>query len=884
MIPDIPPSLPRKRAVARMALWWERLWPALWPALGTIGAYGALALLNATSLLPAWPRAVLPVLVLAIAGTLLWRGLRGVSSPTLDAADRRMENATGLRHRPLATLQDRPASATPEALAVWRAHQSRMRAQVQRLRVGMARPGLARQDTRALRGLVVLALVAGFVVAGPDAPRRLWAAVVPGLPAGPATPGTVVQAWLTPPAYTGLPPVFLHAGQPAPPVPVGSHLVASVTGGSGAPTLTFGTEDARFDALDAASWQTARDLPGDGRLAIRRGSQDLAAWTITTIPDRPPTAAFADPPGPALSSGRPTTQSRFAWTANDDYGVASVQLQLRLVDRPGAAAVLIPAPLGGTPKDAHGTVVQDLTAHPWAGLAVTARVVAKDAPGQLGSSPDVPLTLPERPFRNPAAQAVIAIRKQLTLTPDARADARTALDALADRPDLFNNALGVVVNLHALGFLITRTPGQAAVDDAQARMWELALALEEGASDRTANALAEARQAMRDAMSAAKQDPENAEKRAELEQRMQELRDAIQKHIEALAEQARREGTEMPFDPNQPQMNSRELDRMAQRMEDATREGRMDDAQQQMAQLEQLLEQLQNARPEHGEQREQRNADRRQQGRQQQDAVQDIVRREGDLLDRSRGRADETPALSPRGGPQSIPQDSAPQTSAPQSSASQSSAPQSSAPQAPRDQDTKRQTAMRRALGELMQRFGDLTGDVPAPLSEADLAMRDAAKATQAGQDTAAAQAQQKAIEALQKGGRAMGQQLARQFGPGQDGGQGEEGQGDEGQDGSGTQMGSGNDPTGNALGRTAGSPPGDEHGASRRRSARRDPLGRPLGEGTSGNSDSGNVRVPDQMEEARTRALQDELRRRGAERTRPQNELDYIDRLLKPF
>jgi hypothetical protein len=37
-------------------------------------------------------------------------------------------------------------------------------------------------------------------------------------------------------------------------------------------------------------------------------------------------------------------------------------------------------------------------------------------------------------------------------------------------------------------------------------------------------------------------------------------------------------------------------------------------------------------------------------------------------------------------------------------------------------------------------------------------------------------------------------------------------------------------------------------------------------------------------MEQARTRAIQDELRRRGAERTRPQPELDYIDRLLKPY
>ena len=881
MTPDLPSSLPRKRAAARAALWWERLWPAFWPALGTLGAYVALALLNLPALLPPWPRAVLPVLVLVLVAGLLWRGLHRIAAPTPDAADRRLETATGLRHRPLATLQDSPASPTPEAQAVWRIHQSRVLAQVQRLRVGMARPGLARHDTRALRGLVVVALAAGFVVAGPDAPRRLWAAIVPGLPAPPPVPGTVVQAWLTPPAYTSLPPVFLHSGQPAPPIPVGAHLTASVTGGANLandpPTLAYGSEDTRFDALDATSWQAARDLPGDGRLAVRRNGQDLAAWTITTIPDRPPNAAFVDPPGPALSGGRPTTQTRFAWTADDDYGVVSAQIQLRLQDRPGAAALLIPAPLGGTPKDARGTVVQDLTAHPWAGLAATARVVAKDAPGQLGSSPDVPLTLPERPFRNPAAQAVIAIRKQLTLTPDARDDARIALDALADHPDLFNNALGIVLNLRALGSLLARVPGQAAVDEAQARMWELALALEEGASDRTANALAEARQAMRDAMESARQDPENAEKRAELEQRMQELRDAIQKHMEALAEQARREGSEMPFDPSQPQMNSRELDRMAQRMEDAAREGRMDDAKQQMAELEKLLEQLQNARPEHGEQREQRNAERRQQGRQQQDAVQDMVRREGDLLDRSRSRADE-PGRGPQPGSQTNLQPS-PQANRPSPQPGQ---------QPPRDQDTKRQTAMRRALGELMQRFGDLTGDVPAPLGEADIAMRDAAAASQAGQDAAAARSQQKAIEALQKGGRAMGQQVARQFGRGHDpgqgeDGQGEEGQGDEGQDGSGTQMGSGDDPKG-GPGQTVGPQPGDERGPGRRRSARRDPLGRPLGEGIGGTSDSGDVRVPDQMEEARTRALQDELRRRGAERTRPQNELDYIDRLLKSY
>jgi hypothetical protein len=43
-------------------------------------------------------------------------------------------------------------------------------------------------------------------------------------------------------------------------------------------------------------------------------------------------------------------------------------------------------------------------------------------------------------------------------------------------------------------------------------------------------------------------------------------------------------------------------------------------------------------------------------------------------------------------------------------------------------------------------------------------------------------------------------------------------------------------------------------------------------------------VHLPPGFDPARSRAIQDELRRRGADRERPQRELDYIDRLLKPF
>jgi uncharacterized protein (TIGR02302 family) len=852
------PALRRKRAAARLVLWFERFWPAVWPALGVLGAYACAALLDIPGLLPPWPRVLLLTAALGLAAWLLWRGLRQVRLPSEAEADRRLERASGLRHRPLSALADLPAAPSDESSALWQVHLARLAAQVRRLRVGRPRPGLAARDGRALRGAMLLGLVAAWVMAGPDAGLRLARGFWPALPAGAAVPGTVVQAWFTPPGYSGLPPVFLHPDSKAVTVPTGSHLVVSVTGGSGAPSLALDGAAEPFHALDGASWQAERDLTTGGQLSVQRRGGDLASWALTVLPDHPPTAAFTDAPGPALSGGRPTQQTRMAWRVEDDYGVADAHVELHLRDRPQAPPVLLPITLAGAPKRAQGVHLQDLTAHPWAGLPVVARLVARDAPGQFGQSPDAEFILPERPFQNAMARAILAVRRQLSLTPEERQQARTALDALADAPDNPDATTGAVLNLRATGFLLSRGRGTAAVDEAQSRMWDLALALEEGAADRTARALEAARQAVRDAVDANRDTPED---RAEIDRRMQELREAIQRHLEALAEQARRDGTELPYDPSAPQMNSRDLDRMAEQMRDAAREGRMDDARKQMAELEKLLDQLQNARPEHGEAQEKQNAERRQRGRQQMDAVQDMVRREGTMLDRSQARAGAEPPRRPPG---------------------QAQPPSPSPPQDPREADGRGQKALRRALGELMQRFGDLTGQVPAPLGEADMAMRDAGQALAEGRDAAAGAAQTKAIEALQKGGKEMGQQMARQFGAGKQPGEGE---GEEGEGGDPGQVGEGGQDQSNRDGLSSGTPrPGEGAAPGRRRSARRDPMGRPLQQGTSGTDESGDVRVPDQMEQARTRAIQDELRRRGAERTRPQPELDYIDRLLKPF
>ncbi len=871
-------ALTRQRALARAALWWERIWPALWPPLSVVGSYSTLALLDVPGWLPPVGRVLAFGCFATLTVVLLWRGLARIRPPSLHEVDRRLERASGLRHRPLTALQDRPSQPTPEAEALWGEHLRRLSALTARLRVGPPRPGLPALDTRAMRGGLIVALGAALVVAGPEAGQRLLRGVMPTWPVRSPAPPALVQAWITPPAYTSLPPRVLPPTTPTAAVPIGTRLTVSVTGVSGAPTLQLDDQATSFEPLDSASFQVSRELTTAGRLSVTLHGDALAAWALTVIPDLPPIAAFTEPPGPGAANGRPTLQTRLPWRAEDDYGLAGVQAELRLQDRPDAAPLVIPLPLAGSPKTARSVSTPDLTPHPWAGLGVIGTIVARDALGQIGTSAPMMLTLPERAFRNPVARAVIAIRRQLSLTPGdlAREQARTALDGIADHPEAFDQSNAIVLNLRAISALLARNRAASTVDDAQTRMWALALSLEEGALDRTSKALEAARQAVREALNKqnaqkpeedkpdadkpadpAEAQKQGSEKQADLDKRTQELREAIQRQLEALAEQAKREGAAMPFDPGAPQLNARELDRKAQELQKSAKEGRMDDAKQQLAELEKLLEELQNARPESGEAREQKNAERRERGKQQQSAVQDMVKREGGMLDRTQSRgATPTPDGAAAPTPDSKPQDG-------------------------RAQDGKGQLALRRALGELMQRFGDLTGDVPPSLGDADLAMRDAGEALSRGQDSAAGAAVQRAIEALQKGGRDMGQQVARQFGTGEQGeGEGDDGQGDEpgsqaGGDTPGSKEGAGPGQTGRGQ--------GDQGPGGRRRTAHRDPLGRPSPTGVGG-TESGDVHVPDEMEQARGRALQDELRRRGAERSRPQPELNYIDRLLQPY
>ena len=846
----LPARLIAQRARARLVLLFESAWLAIWPALGVAGLFVIAALLDLPAMLPFLAHVALLAGVAAAVAVLLVFGLRHLRLPAPAEADRRLEQVSGLTHRPLATLTDRPAVSDPVGDALWRAHLARMAGQIQRLRVGMPHPGLPRRDRKALRLGLVVGLIAAFAIAGRDAPHRLMAAVQPAPPRIVITIVTPeLRAWITPPHYTRQAPVFLKADNASVTVPAGSRLTINLTGAADAPALHGGKGVEPFLALDQGSFQIERDLTQAETVGVSLDGRMLAGWDIAVILDQPPVAAWADKPGQAPADPR----VRLPWKASDDYGLTALRAELRLDVRPDADPILMPIPLSsGAPRTAQGATQQDLTAHPWAGLPVQGRLIATDAAGQTGASDDALFTLPERAFHHPVARMLIEIRKGLSRDPADRTEALAVLDELLLKPTLFGNDAVAWLNLSGIYSVLARQRGGHAVPEAQERMWSLAVHLDEGLTEQTARALEDARRAVREAMERAQRDPNDANRR-DLEQRLRELQEAIDRHMQAMMEQARRDGSLSEFDPETHQMTSHDLDRLAERAREAARQGRMDEARRRVEELEQLLEQLKNGRAsrspdENGQQ--QGSQQRQQRGRQQMGAVQDMVGRQGGLLDQSEGRNDS--ANRPRGVP--------PPTASGDS-------------QAQREADRRVQNALRRSLGELMQQFGDLTGEVPPALTEADQAMRESSSQLAQGQDQAAGSAQQRAIEALQKGAQQMGQAMARQFGRSPGGEQGEQGEGEGGSPQMGMAPG---DQRGE--GRGGGPIPGD---TTRANPHGRDPLGR-RNQGTS--SDSADVTVPEERERQRTQAIQEELRRRGAERERPQPELEYIDRLLRQF
>ena len=205
------------------------------------------------------------------------------------------------------------------------------------LKAGVPAPRLALRDPFALRALVAVLVVATFFAAGGERIKRVaaafdWQGVM--VPAN-----FRIDAWVSPPTYTGRPPVILQGLRPGEPVqtaadlsvPAGSTLVIRATGirldvvasggvsepKSGAQSVTArGTEERQFVINDA------------GTVTVRGAASRDVTWHFTAIPDKPPTIALAkDPEGQARGA------LLLSYKLEDDYGVVGAQATFKLQER-----------------------------------------------------------------------------------------------------------------------------------------------------------------------------------------------------------------------------------------------------------------------------------------------------------------------------------------------------------------------------------------------------------------------------------------------------------------------------------------------------------------------------------------------------------------------
>ena len=231
-----PRLLDRKLRIAQIMLMFERVWRALlWP-FSVAGCFMLVTLVDVWHLLPSLAHAAgLAGFGLTFLVSLV--PLARITWPGREEGLRRLEQASGIKHRPATSFDDELGeTASEEQRALWSAHRQRIAEVISRLTAGWPHPRLAKVDPYALRAALLLLLSVGFISAGGSSFGRFVSAF------DISAPGSVsrfrIDAWVTPPIYTAKPPVVLADGADTQDIrqittPEKSLLLVRVNGSSG---------------------------------------------------------------------------------------------------------------------------------------------------------------------------------------------------------------------------------------------------------------------------------------------------------------------------------------------------------------------------------------------------------------------------------------------------------------------------------------------------------------------------------------------------------------------------------------------------------------------------------------------------------------------------
>jgi uncharacterized protein (TIGR02302 family) len=871
-----------------LALLAERIWEALLRPFFVVCAFLVVSLLELWSLLPpVLHRVLLGGFGLALLVSFL--PLIRLKLPTRAEALRRLERNANIKHRPASSYEDRLGATPPKETAMlWAAHRERLARLVAKLKPSWPAPRTDRNDPYAIRAALLITVVAAVLAAGGNGWDRIRAAFSPGASSTPVL--LRLDAWVTPPVYTGIAPIVLADGSEpvgagsesfrALSVPERSELIVRAHAPQGE-TVSLSTSND-----DGSEQKTAEPKKGGSEglvefdvaltqpvsADVKIGGQTVSKWRFDLIKDEAPTISLM---------GTPTTTPRGAlrlvFRADDDHGVASAEARFALSEGEAGNLVPLPAEAGAkveadplleppvmplqlphaNAKRADGRATQDLTAHPWAGLKVRMTLLARDQAGQAGMSAPYEFVLPERTFTKPLAKAVIEQRKRLVREPDGAESVSRALEALTLGGEKVIDDSFIYLALRDAYWRLASDPSRASVASVVGQLWTVALSIEDGDLPEAERDV----KAAQDALSQAIKDNASPE---EIKRLVDELRTALSRYMQALASQAQDKGN-LPAQDKQngdQLVSQQDLDKMLKNIEKLAQSGSKDMAQQMLSELKDILDRLQTGNfPE--------SAQQQRAGRMMKD-LSDVISKQQKLLDdtfkakREQNAGDsqsqqfevsppgqplefgngvsmaplfEMPGEAEQGGQKG--QGDSGKQGAPRGSgqAEQGKQAPGGQPSGKHGQLGDRQAELRDKLQSLIDRFRIEGANPPKEFEGAQDAMKDAKEAIGEDNLDSATQSQSLALDRLRKGAQAMAEQMMQN-------GESQAGQG-----------------------------PGNNG---------RDPLGRP---DRSNRPDLGlSVKVPDEIDIQRAREVLDEIRRRLGEPARPAIELDYLERLIKPF
>jgi len=569
---------------ARLTILWERVWPKLWPASGIVGVFVAAALLNLFTYMPWWAHTLLLLGAVGAAGHYLYRNFQNFRGPTWQEGARRVERDSTLAHRPITEQNDLLVAGAGDtyAEALWRAHMRAMLARIGKLRVALPSPQLAKRDPYAIRFVILLALIAGVIVAGSDWKNRLAFALSPA--AGSGSASATVDAWINPPAYTGLPPIYLKAGAQNSGVirvPVNSELVVRVHRSGVTPDIVLTPASGHRPKVSANGDEYATNtiLRADENIYVRAGGRALGNWRTQIIPDEAPHIVFAQPPSKTEHDA-----VKLSFSAADDYGVVSARALIKPLK--GSRVLAVDLPIDASAKTIKQTVYRDLTENPLAGLDVTITLEAKDGAGQTAHSKPMRFTLPARVFTNPLARALIEQRQNLAAgKAHAKPVTLATLNALTIAPDKFySDQTKLYLVLRSTYWMLHEARTGQDIARVQDLLWQTAMALEGNGAINAAAELRRTAEALAQAM-------QQGAPQSVIDALMQRYNQALQRYLQAMAKNA--QASNGPPPPGTKVITSDDIEKMMKLIQQLAQSGSRDAAAKMLAMLQSLLENMQ---------------------------------------------------------------------------------------------------------------------------------------------------------------------------------------------------------------------------------------------------------------------------------------------------